>query len=55
MKPVTRIMRPYDGSPPGMPKAKRPARKRKVDALDQHLAVTRRAPGPVTHLSLIHI
>lgn len=55
MKPVTRIMRPYDGSPPGMPKAKRPARKRKVDALDQHLAVTRRAPGPVTHLPQIKL
>lgn len=50
MKPVTRIMRPYDGSPPGMPKAKRPAKQRRQDVLDQHLAVTRRAPGPVTHL-----
>ena len=55
MKPVTRIMRPYDGSAPGMPKAKRPARKRKSDALDQHLAVTRRAPCPVTHLPQIKL
>ena len=55
MKPVTRIMRPYDGSAPGMPKAKRPARQRKTDALDQHLAVTRRAPGPVTHLPQIKL
>mgnify|MGYP007027893381 FL=1 len=53
MKPVTRIIRPYDGSAPGMPKAKRPAKQRRQDVLDQHLAVTRRAPGPVTHLPQI--
>ena len=53
MKSVTRIMRPYDGSAPGMPKAKRPAKQRRQDVLDQHLAVTRRAPGPVTHLPQI--
>lgn len=47
MKPVTRIMRPYDGSPPGMPKAKRPAKQRRQDVLDQHIAVTRRRPEPV--------
>lgn len=52
---IARICRPYDGSAPGMPKAKRPARKRKVDALDQHLAVTRRAPCPVTHLPQIKL
>ena len=50
---IARICRPYDGSAPGMPKAKRPARKRKVDALDQHLAVTRRDPQPVTVLPRI--
>ena len=55
MKPVTRIMRPYDGSAPGMPKAKRPAKQRRQDVLDQHLAVTRRAPGPVTHLPQIKL
>lgn len=50
MKPVTRIMRPYDGSAPGMPKAKRAAKKRRQDVLDKHLAVTRRVPDPVTRL-----
>ena len=55
MKPVTRIMRPYDGSAPGMPKAKRPEKQRRQDVLDQHLAVTRRAPGPVTHLPQIKL
>lgn len=55
MKPVTRIMRPYDGSPPGMPKAKRPAKQRRQDVLDQHLAVTRRRPEPVTHLPQIKL
>ncbi len=47
MKPVTRIMRPWDGSAPGMPKAKRPAKQRRQDVLDQHIAVTRRRPEPV--------
>lgn len=55
MKPVTRIMRPYDGSAPGMPKAKRPARQRKTDALDQMLAVTRRRPEPVEALPQIKL
>lgn len=55
MKPVTRIMRPYDGSPPGMPKAKRPARKRKVDALDQMLAFTHRRPEPAEALPQIKL
>ncbi|UFM64224.1 hypothetical protein LOS78_01755 [Paracoccus sp. MA] len=53
MKPVTRIMRPYDGSAPGIPKAKRPARQRKPDALDQMLAVTRRRPAPASQLPQI--
>lgn len=55
MKPVTRIMRPYDGSAPGMPKAKRTARQRKTDALDQMLAVTRRRPEPVEALPQIKL
>ena len=55
MKPVTRIMRPYDGSAPGMPKAKRAARQRKTDALDQMLAVTRRRPEPVEALPQIKL
>lgn len=42
-----RILRPTDGSAPGMPKAKRPAKKRKPDTLDGLLAATRRAPEPV--------
>lgn len=53
MKSVTRIMRPYDGSAPGMPRAKRAPKKRRQDVLDEHLAVTRRAPGPVTVLPQI--
>lgn len=53
MKPVTRIMRPWDGSAPGMPKAAKPARKRKPDHLDHLLAVTRRDPQPVTVLPRI--
>ncbi len=55
MKPVTRIMRPYDGTAPGMPKAKRPARRRKTDALDQMLAVTRRRPEQVEILPQIKL
>ena len=38
-----------------MPKAKRPAKQRRQDVLDQMLAVTRRAPGPVTHLPQIKL
>jgi hypothetical protein len=49
----TRILRPKNGAAPGMPKAKRPARKRKLDALDQMLAVTRRQPEPVELLPQI--
>lgn len=42
-------------APQGMPKAKQPARQRKTNALDQMLAVTRRAPCPVTHLPQIKL
>lgn len=53
MKPFARILRPYDGSAPGMPKAKRPAKKRRQDKLDQMLAVTRRRPESVMVLPQI--
>lgn len=53
MKPITRIMRPYDGSAPGMPRAARPAKKRRQDKLDKMLAITRRRPEPVAILPQI--
>uniref|UniRef100_UPI0028B1CBB8 hypothetical protein n=1 Tax=Paracoccus sp. TaxID=267 RepID=UPI0028B1CBB8 len=53
VKPIARILRPYDGSAPGMPKAKRPAKKRRQDKLDQMLAVTRRRPESVMVLPQI--
>lgn len=37
-----RILRPYDGKAPGMPRAARAARKRKADRLDQLLTISRR-------------
>lgn len=48
--PFARIRRPADGTAPGMPQAKRQPRERKLDVLDDALAVTARRPEPVTAL-----
>lgn len=66
MKPFTRIMRPYDGSAPGMPVVKRKRtpkgkaagggkRQRRQDNLDLMLAATSRIPEPVRNLPQITI
>lgn len=53
MTAPVRILRPKNGAAPGMPKVKRPSRKRKPDHLDHVLAATRRDPQPVTALPRI--